>query len=223
MQENKLEVLQSDIGYRFKDSRLLRQALTHVSYANDYNENSYERLEFLGDAIIESVVSIYIYNNLEIDAGSMTKLRASLVSTDYLCNRAKVLRLEECARKSKSLKSLSKKNVADLFESLIGAVFIDGGIDNASKVVMEQVIISENNVGDVIRNSIDYKSRLQEILQKEGVDFEYAVESSSGLDHEKIFEVSLKVGVVEVARASARSIQLAEEKCAEQYLTSKIV
>lgn len=220
MLTNKLKEVQDSIGYQFKDSQLLRQALTHVSYANDYNEVSYERLEFLGDAVIELVVSTYIYNNLEIDAGNMTKLRSSLVSTEYLCNRAKVLGLEKCARTSKSLKTLSKKNIADLFESVVGAVYIDGGLDIASRIVLEQVVISEDNVGNVIRNSIDYKSRVQELLQKEGVPFNYEVLSSSGLDHDKTFEVCLKVDGKEVSRAIARSIQLAEEGCAEIYLNA---
>ena len=111
---NRLSELETNIGYEFKDKSLLEKALTHQSYANDNLTESYERLEFLGDAIIELVVSDFIYNNFNFEVGVLTKLRASLVSTDYLVGISEKLGLSKLAFKSRSLSQLGKKNIADL-------------------------------------------------------------------------------------------------------------
>lgn len=219
---NNLENLQEKIGYRFTNSELLIQALTHQSYANDNSTISYERLEFLGDAVIELVVSDYIYKNFEIDSGNSTKLRASLVSTSYLCKVSNMLELDKIAFKSKSLQQMSKKNIADLFESLVGAVYIDGGLDKAKELIKKYVLVSDENVGIVIKNSIDYKSRLQEYMQAGGKTFEYNLLAIVGPDHQRKFEVSLDIDGVSVATAVGTSIRSAEEKCAEQYLCATL-
>ena len=106
---NNIENLEHLIGYKFKDKKLLDNALTHISYANENNVDSYERLEFLGDAIIEMIVSEYIYHNLSVDAGALTKLRASLVSTENLYKISNILHLSKYANIGNSLKMLSKK------------------------------------------------------------------------------------------------------------------
>lgn len=215
-----MEELQKRIGYTFKDVSLLTRALTHQSYANDNNVISYERLEFLGDAVIELVVSDYIYNFCEFDAGISTRLRASLVSTEYLQNVSHELGLPELVLKSKSLSVLGKKNTADLVESLIGAIYLDGGLNEAKRVIDENIIISDDNVRYVMLTAIDYKSKFQELMQSEGREFEYRVLSSSGLAHEKTFEVGLYIDGEEVARNTATSIHSAEEQCARDYINS---
>lgn len=215
-----MEELQQKIGYIFKDISLLTRALTHQSYANDNNVTSYERLEFLGDAVIELVVSDYIYNFCEFDAGISTRLRASLVSTEYLQNVSHELGLPELVLKSKSLSILGKKNTADLVESLIGAIYLDGGLTEAKRVIDENIIISDDNVRYVMLTAIDYKSKFQELMQAQGHTFEYKVLSSSGLAHEKVFEIGLFVDDMEVQRAQASSIHSAEEHCAQEYINS---
>lgn len=215
---NNLLELQNNINYFFKDEKLLEQALTHLSYANDNNVPSYERLEFLGDAIIEQVVSVYIYKHFNFDVGALTKLRASLVSTDYLCNVSKKFNLESYVRKSKSLPQLSKKNIADLFESLVGAIYLDGGLEKVEEIIYKHIIISSNNLNYVLKNNIDYKSKLQEYMQANSFAFEYKLISSTGLDHEKTFKISLVVEGEEVTTKEGSSIHLAEEKCAEDYM-----
>ena len=215
---NNIEKLQDLIGYWFNDVSLLKEALTHSSYANENNTRSYERLEFLGDAVIELIVSDYIYNHLNFGAGDLTKLRASLVSTDYFKNIVCEIGLDKMAYKSKSLQQLSKKNIADLLESLLGAIYVDGGYDNAKKLVYKYIIKGEDNIGFVLKNSIDYKTVLQELCQANTDKFEYKVLSSSGLDHEKVFEVGLYINEELVCAAKDRSIQLAEENCAQVYL-----
>ena len=141
---NNLEGLQGLLNYKFNDENLLKQALTHLSYANENSIESYERLEFLGDAVIELIVSDYIYRTLDFGAGDSTKLRSSLVSTEYLCNLVLELGLDKFVYKSKSLQQLSKKNIADIFESIVGAVYIDGGYEPASVLVNKLTLLNDN-------------------------------------------------------------------------------
>lgn len=213
-----LESVEKRVGYSFLDKRLLEQSLTHLSYANEMGVESYERLEFLGDAVVELVVSDYIYRNLNFDVGVSTRLRASLVSTDSLSKISQDLELDKIAKKSRSLSQLSKKNIADLFESLIGAIYIDGGVDEARKVIEKLVIKDMENIRFVIRNSIDYKSRFQEYMQKQSQHFEYKVISSEGLDHIKTHTIGLWINDEKIVEFTASSKQIAEEKCAEYYL-----
>ncbi|MBE5736123.1 MAG: ribonuclease III [Clostridiales bacterium] len=215
---NNLEVVEQAIGYKFNNANLLLEALTHISYANESHVGSYDRLEYLGDAVIELVVSDYIYHNLEIDSGLMSRLRSTLVSTDYLSNIAQDLTLVDNVLKAKSLRVLSKKNQADLFESVIGAVYIDGGLGKAKEIIDKFVIINKENVEYMLGRSIDPKTRLQELLQAESKTFGYELLSSVGLDHDKTFSVGLMVDGVQVVSAKGKSIQLAEEKCASEYL-----
>lgn len=215
---NRLTELENLIGYEFKDKTLLNTALTHQSYANDNMTESYERLEFLGDAIIEFVVTDFVYNNLNFEVGVLTKLRASLVSTDYLVGISKNLGLDKLALRSKSLSQLGKKNIADLFESLIGSVYVDGGLEEAKKLIDKYIIKGMENIRFVLKNSIDYKTKFQEYMQSLSRTFEYKTISSTGLDHEKKHTVGLWVEGKKITEVTATSKQIAEEKCAEFYI-----
>ncbi len=214
----RLNELEATIGYEFKTKSLLNEALTHQSYANDNKTESYERLEFLGDAIIELVVSDFIYNNFNFEVGVLTRLRASLVSTDYLVGVSKELKLDELALKSKSLSQLGKKNIADLFESLVGAIYVDGGLLEAKKLIEKFVIKSLDNIRFVLRNHIDYKSKFQEYMQSLAKIFEYKIIASTGLDHNKQHTVGLWVEGEKITEVTASNKQVAEEKCAEFYI-----
>lgn len=212
------DCIEEKIHYKFNDKKLLKQALTHRSYANDIGCESYERLEFLGDAIIEMIVSDFIYRYLDVEVGVLTKLRAALVSTEYLNNISRELELDKLALKSKSLSQLSKKNIADLFESLIGAVYIDGGIDNAKLMINRFIIKDMENIRFALKHSVDYKTLLQEYMQGCAKCFEYKVISSSGLDHEKKHTIGLWVEGDKIIEFTANSKHEAEEKCAEFYM-----
>ena len=214
---NNLNDLETLIGYKFKDRNLLNTALTHISYANECGESSYERLEFLGDAVIELVVSEYIYQFEELDAGVLTKLRASLVSTENLSKISTMLSIMQNVKKSRSLPILSKKNTADIFESLIGAIYVDSGLEDASRVVKKFVLVSKRNVQEMLKSCIDYKSKFQEDMQSKGKLFEYKILSSSGLDHDKTFECGLYIENILVSRAFGKSIQESEEQCVKNY------
>ena len=215
---NRLSELETNIGYEFKDKSLLERALTHQSYANDNMTESYERLEFLGDAIIELVVSDFIFNNFNFEVGVLTRLRSALVSTDYLVGISEGLGLSKLALKSRSLSQLGKKNIADLFESLTGAVYVDGGLASAKNLIDKFIIKDMDNIRFVLKNSIDYKSKFQEYMQSLAKSFEYKIIASTGLDHEKKHTVGLWVAGEKIAEVTASNKQVAEEKCAEFYI-----
>lgn len=210
--------IENTIGYNFKNKELLKTALTHLSYANEVGGESYERLEFLGDAVIEIIVSSYIYDNFDFEVGVLTSLRSSLVSTEYLYCVSKELGLDKVALRSRALSQLGKKNVADLFESLVGAVYVDSGHESAEKLVYKYVIKDTENIRFILKNSIDYKTKLQEYMHSIPKKYEYRFISSSGLDHEKKHTVGLWVEDEKITDATASSKQLAEEKCAEFYI-----
>ena len=213
-----LESLQTEIGYRFQDISLLNTAITHISYARECGVESYERLEFLGDAVLEMVVTDVLYRNYNLEAGKSSKFRASLVSTENLRSIAEKLGLHTMVKKSKSLCQISKKTTADLFESVLGAIYLDGGLDAVKVVIDKYVIIDKSNLDKHLNSCEDAKTSVQELLQAVGKAFEYRLIHSSGKDHEKTFEVELLVDGKSVSRGTSTSIQSAEEMAAREYL-----
>jgi ribonuclease-3 len=211
--------IESKINYSFKNNVLLEMALTHKSFANEQGCESYERLEFLGDAIIELIVSDYIIKYKELDAGELSKIRARLVSTDYLYNVSVDLELDKLVKKSKSLPKLSKKNTADLFESLIGAIYLDGDFQKCKELITKYILIDDKNIASVIKNSEDYKTLLQEYCQSKNMNFAYSLVKSEGLDHDKTFFVSLDIMDTAIW-GEGKSIQQAEEECARKFMQS---
>lgn len=212
---NKIE---SILGYVFANKELLNLALTHSSFANENYCSSNDRLEFLGDAVIELVVSDYIFANFpDLNSGLLTKLRASLVSTKNFNELTMSLGLQDYILKSKSLPNLSDKTKADLFESIIGAVYLDGGLNEAKKLIEKFVIVDKNNIDNHIKNCIDYKSKLQEEMQKSATPFEYVLINECGQAHDKTFEVELLIDGKVVAKSTGKSIHLAQENCAKMY------
>ena len=210
--------LGNSIGYKFNDESILDTAITHISYAKDFGAESYERLEFLGDAVLEMVVTDAIYREYQLPAGKLSKLRASLVSTENLCKIAKNLGLHTMVKKSKSLSQISKKTTADLFESLLGAVYLDGGLSAAKTIIDSLVLVDKANLDKHLNSCEMAKTTVQELLQSLGKNFEYRVVKTSGLDHEKVFEVELVISGNVVSKGVSTSIQSAEEMAASEYL-----
>ncbi len=209
------------LGYSFIDKTLLDTALTHISLSNEIGCDNYERLEFLGDAIIELVVSEEIYKYKYLDSGLLTRLRASLVSTDNLSEISTSLGLDKNLKKSKSLTTLSEKTKADIVESVVGAMYLDGGMSQAKKFVQKFIIVDEENIKCHMQNCIDYKSRLQEEMQKAKKSFRYETISESGLAHDKTFEVQLIVDEKVVSIASGKSLHMAQLECAKKFFEKK--
>ena len=187
-----LEEFQEKIGYKFKNVNLLQTALTHTSYANENKKESNEKLEFLGDAVLEFVVSNYLFKNYhQLKEGKMTKVRATVVCEKSLhkvalkYNFGDILYLGKSEKKSGG--SEKAAILADSVEAVIAAIYEDGGINQAEKFILNNLKVAieqeSKNAGEK-----DYKTVLQEELQKNGtVDIKYIIISENGPDHDKSF------------------------------------
>lgn len=220
-----LEQLEKDIGYKFSDRKYLSIALTHSSYSNEANEKikNYERLEFLGDSVLSIVTSDYIFRNCpEFPEGELSKLRASLVCEKTLCEFSKSLNVGKYLKLSRGEKRSGGENrvsiLADVFESITAAIYLDGGMENARKFVLRFIIPEIKN--PKIRNTRDYKTDLQEIVQKNPDDYiEYALVSETGPDHNKLFTVEVLLDSNVIGKGSGKSKKEAEQYAAKEALS----
>lgn len=191
----KYEEIEKRIGYVFKNKELLKTALTHTSFANMHDVQSNEKLEYLGDSILEFIASKYLYNNYEkLNEGEMTKVRAAVVCEESLHAVAMKLELGKYLITSKGEGFGNVKNkaiLADSIEAIIAAIYLDSNLENAEKFIIqnlkEAVEIASHHVG-----TKDYKTVLQEKLQIHGnVKIEYIIISEKGPDHNKQFEAEV--------------------------------
>ena len=219
----KLDKLEQDIGYKFKNIQLLKKALTHTSYAYEKKIESNEKLEFLGDSILEFISSEYIYEKYsKLKEGEMTKVRASVVCERSLYEVAKAHNFSDFLNLGKS-ERLSRKEVrpaimADSVEAVIAAIYLDGGIQPAEKFIIENlkdsIEVATKHIGQK-----DYKTVLQEILQKHGeVGIEYKILKESGPDHEKSFEAQVSCNKKILATGEGKSKKMAEMDAAKNAL-----
>ena len=217
--------LQDKIGYHFKNIALLNEALTHSSYANEHKAKHIkynERLEFLGDAVMSNEVSDYIFKNCpQLPEGELTKLRASLVCEKSLYQFAKKINLGSYILLSKGERNNGGDDrasiLADAFEALIAAIYIDGGFSAASKHILNFVIPEIKNSKN--RKSNDYKTTLQEIIQKNpGEMLEYVLVSESGPDHNKHFVSEVHLNSNVIGKGGGKSKKEAEQQAARQAL-----
>lgn len=224
-----LESLQSLLNYQFKDDQLLRQAMVHRSYLNenpDFPLGHNERLEYLGDAVLELVVSDYLYHHYPNPEGDLTNWRASLVNAKSLSAVAKDLNLDEWLMlsrgESKDRDSKARQNIhANTIEAIIGALYLDGGIAAAQKFITDRILIKLPNILEQ-QLYIDPKSRFQEMSQEIiGVTPSYKVLKEWGPDHEKRFLVGIYLGDEQVATGEGQSKQEAQVAAAYQGLIAK--
>lgn len=213
--------MQKNIGYTFNDESIRARAFIHSSA--DMGE-SYERLEFLGDAVLELTISELIFlRRPDFSEGELTKSRAALVNEAALVKVAIELGLSEfivLGRGEQNSGGAQKPSIlADVVEALIGAVYIDGGFESAKAFVIR---VLEDSVEKVLSGggAVDYKTRLQEHFHKEGINnLNYEVYKEQGPPHKKVFYVKLIVGGNELAKGKGRSKKNAEQKAAkEAYL-----
>jgi len=207
----------SGINYRFSDSDLLRRALTHRSVGPGH----YERLEFLGDSLLNFVVAELLFERrLHAPEGDLSRLRSRLVRDRTLAQLAKELELGQYLRlgggEKKSGGYLRESILADVVEAIFGAILLDGGFDEARRVVRELLDARERSLPDV-DDLKDPKTRLQELLQGRGHELpNYHVLSESGADHIKRFEVECRVGTLaDPVQAEAGSRRKAEQAAAK--------
>ncbi|HKL17161.1 MAG TPA: ribonuclease III [Patescibacteria group bacterium] len=222
--EKRVLNLEKKINIKFKNKNLILQALTHTSYVNEHpalKRNHNERLEFLGDAVLEFVITNYLYKKFpEHPEGKLTVLRSSLVNTESLSNVAKKINLEKYIFLSKGEKiSQTKPTIlANIIEALIGAIFLDQGIEKSTEFI-KQFIISKLKTIIQTKSYKNAKGQLQEITQsKIKVTPTYKIISESGPEHKKIFKVGVFINKKKIATGKGKSKQKAEIRAAQKAL-----
>lgn len=211
------------IGYEFKDESLLIRALTHSSYANESGgkNESNERLEFLGDSVLGFITAEFFFSReKDLPEGELTKLRAAAVCEKSLSGFANKIGLGEYLLLGKGeINSNGKERpsiLADAFEALIAAIYLDGGIENAKKFVTQ--FLEDFSAEYYVIN--DAKTILQEIVQKNpGELLEYVLVNESGPDHAKCFEVEVRLNANVIGRGKGRSKKQAEQLAAKEALS----
>lgn len=220
-----MDELERKIGYQFKDKTLMKEAITHSSYAKERKSRHIkynERLEFLGDAVLSIVVSDYIFKHCpELPEGELTKLRASLVCEKSLFEFAKSIDLGKYLILSKGERNNGGAErpsiLSDAFEALIAAIYIDGGYEPASKHILNFVIPAIKS--SKAKRNKDYKTTLQEIVQKNpGEKLEYVLVAESGPDHNKHFVVEVHLNSNVIGKGGGRSKKEAEQQAAHEAL-----
>ena len=216
---------EKQIGFEFKNNDLLRQVFVHRSYLNehpDFELHSNERLEFLGDAVIELITTEYLFENFPNAEGDLTNWRASLVNGVMLSELSKKLKMGDCLFLSKGEERTGEKSrqliLANCFEALVGAIYLDGGYESAKNFIKKTLL---KKLPTILKNKlyIEPKSRLQEIIQEsEGITPIYKVIKESGPDHAKEFIVGVYINDKLLAKGKGSSKQNAEQAAAAKAL-----
>ncbi|MEG1993526.1 MAG: ribonuclease III [Oscillospiraceae bacterium] len=218
-----LNELEKKLNYYFKNIEYLQIALTHSSYANEmkrgikYNE----RVEFLGDAVLSIVVSDYLFNNYSVPEGDLTKLRASLVCEKSLDEMAAKINLGKYLRLGKGEEMMGGRTrpsiLADAFEAVIAAIYLDGGIESARKFILPFVTEMLDHKDKL--SFTDYKTLLQEIVQQNPEEvLSYKLVSEKGPDHDKVFVVEVHLNSNVIGKGEGKSKKQAEQMAAKQAL-----
>ncbi len=209
-----------DLGIPYHKIELYEQAFTHTSYANEMKTESYERLEYLGDAVLELIISEYLYKVTDYAEGKMTKLRSSYVCENALYEYSSLLGLNAYLKLGKGEEERdgrhNKTIVADIFESFVGAMFLDCGFEVVRGFIYERVIplIKDHKV-DLVE---DYKSVLQEFVQTDRKSLNYELVKESGPAHDKTFEIAVKIDDIVYGVGVAKSKKEAEQLAAKEAL-----
>lgn len=218
-----IKALEERIGYRFGNQELLRQAITHSSFINEQKINKtrdYERLEFLGDAVLELVSSEFLFHEHDkLSEGELTKLRASMVCEPALAFCARDLELGQFIRLGKGEELTGGRDresiTSDVMEAVIGAIYLDGGMEPAARFINRFIL---SDLEDK-RLFYDSKSQLQELIQGTlKKDFRYELLDESGPEHNKTFEVEVIMEDKSLGRGLGRTKKAAEQQAAYEAL-----
>ncbi|MFR8118041.1 MAG: ribonuclease III [Lachnospira sp.] len=217
-----LDGFQKIIQYQFNNIGLLKNALTHSSYANEKKTGNYkdnERLEFLGDAVLELTSSEFIYTgNPDMNEGNMTRLRASIVCEPTLAMCARQIHLQEYIMLGKGEDLTGGRTrdsiISDALEALIGAIYLDGGFANAKEFIHRFVL------NDLENKQLFYDSKtiLQEVVQAHGLEVEYELTGEEGPEHDKKFHVIAKAGNLFVVKGTGHTKKAAQQQAAYNAL-----
>lgn len=205
----------SDYKIELNESGLINVALTHSSYSNECGGDNYERLEFLGDAILEAVSSEYFYLNTNLSEGDMSKKRASYVCENALFEYSKKIGLIPYIKVGNGMDKDNETIVADVFESVLAVIYLEKGFDAVRKYILDIMIpyIESNTVF-----YSDYKSHLQELVQTDKKSLDYIVVSETGPAHDKTFVVSVFVDGIKFGHGIGKSKKEAEQKAAKDAI-----
>lgn len=225
--QEKLKELERKIGYQFKKKELLKQALTHSSFSNEQKINkyaNYERLEFLGDAVLELLSSRFFFDNYpEMSEGEMTRRRSSMVCEPALAFCARDISLGEYILLGKGEEATGGRKrdsiISDVMEAVLGAIYLDGGLSEADKFVKKYILSDLENK----QLFFDSKTILQEKVQKAGKELSYVLLSETGPEHDKIFTVEAVIDGKTAGTGQGRNKKSAEQQAAYQVLLSKIL
>lgn len=219
--------LEERIGYQFHDKELLRRALTHSSFSNEAKDRPEcnERMEFLGDAVLSLAVSDYIFHRYHLNEGDLTKIRASMVCEKSLFRFAREIGLGEELYLGRGEEQMGGRGrpsiVSDAFEALIAAIYLDGGMEPASAFVLRFVREELDSMGEGEQRGgfVDYKTMLQEIIQKNPEErLSYVLVGEDGPDHDKHFTVEVRLNSNVIGRGESRSKKGAEQLAAKEAL-----
>ena len=217
-----LNEFQKIIGYQFQNENLLKQALTHSSYANEKHMKKLsdnERLEFLGDAVLELTSSEFLFSNYpDLTEGQLTKLRASIVCEPTLAMCTEALHLGDFLYLGKGEDQTGGRNrksiLSDAMEAVIGAIYLDGGFANAKEFVLKYIMT------DIEHKHLFYDSKtiLQEVVQGEHEKLDYVLLGETGPDHDKSFTVGVIIGDKQISTGTGHTKKSAEQEAAYQAL-----
>ncbi|MBQ3884902.1 MAG: ribonuclease III [Ruminococcus sp.] len=219
----KIEKFEETIGYTFKNKQLLHQAFSHSSYANEKKDpsGSNERLEFLGDSVLSIVVSDFLYKNINVAEGELTKLRASLVCEKSLHIFAQQIHLGDYLLLGKGEENTGGRErpsiLADAFEAVIAAIYLDGGMEAAAKHILRFMPDDIQYTKKPVFS--DFKTVLQEIVQKNPEEkVEYVLIGEEGPDHNKRFVVEVRLNSQVIGKGKGKSKKEAEQFAAREAL-----
>ena len=214
-----MEAFEKKLNYTFKNKELLETALTHSSYANEQRGGAVcnERLEFLGDSVLSIIVSDYLYNNFSLPEGRLTKLRASLVCEKTLCRFSRSLQVGQFLKLGRGERATGGADrdslLADAFEAILAAIYLDGGMEPAKKHVMRFVLEELRHMEH--ENFKDYKTELQEVIQRNPEEnLHYVLTGQSGPDHNKQFTVEVRLNSNVIGVGTGHSKKAAEQAAA---------
>ena len=203
-------------GINIKNQKLLETALTHSSYAHENHTQSYERLEFLGDAVLQIIMSEYFYQNTTLNEGQMSKERAKYVCEEALACYVKKVGYDKYIRVGNSLiHNLNDTIIADTFESVLAVIYLEHGLDACKKYVNQIAIPYIESKTNFFS---DYKTRLQELVQTSKKSVDYVLVSATGAAHDMTFEVNVVVDNIILGSGKAHSKKEAEQRAAKEAL-----
>ena len=210
-----MEKLEKIINYSFKNKCLLEKSLTHSSYAHKNNLENNERLEFLGDSVLGLIVTDFLINNSGLSEGKLSKIKACLVSCEYLSEIVSDLKLEEFIKVSPEELKYNETVKGDFFEALLGALYLDSNLQTCKEFVYKVLDLNLSKIEEVNNNLKDYKTKLQELVQADKGKLEYKVLSCEGLPNNTMFEIELIINDISIAKAKGTSKQKAENEVAK--------